>query len=320
MSGRRKRCAANGFRSLFFRFGHFSVTFSDLSGTESRIANRTIPGIAGLESREIPQREAKNEPNRSKAESRKIDSERHPNRVLSKLKAILESHASESLDSRFRIADSVPLSFWRFCHLFFSNKTKGLGEEAAPEIIHKLRLRKWPISSADFSWPLWKEQSTGLAFFGRQILGQYLAAPSSPGPFVLGCGFFAYSWKLPAYSGTFLLTVDNFIFLTYSWSFLAYNVSFFAYNWSFFAYNGKVRLILALRDCKQRSLTVSKKAPTVSKKASLFVLPLIFARPLVGISAPKKIFSPPPPHRHSPSALAPPTPPPRKTPPLPLLF
>ena len=25
-----------------------------------------------------------------------------------------------------------------------------------------------------------------------------------------GCGFFAYSWKLPAHSGAFLLTVDNF--------------------------------------------------------------------------------------------------------------
>ena len=29
-----------------------------------------------------------------------------------------------------------------------------------------------------------------------------------------------------------------------------------------------MRLIRALRDCKQRSLTVSKKAPTVSKEAS----------------------------------------------------
>ena len=37
---------------------------------------------------------------------------------------------------------------------------------------------------------------------------------------------------------------------------------------AFFAYSGKVRLKRALRDCKQRSLTVSKKAPTVSKKAS----------------------------------------------------
>ena len=43
---------------------------------------------------------------------------------------------------------------------------------------------------------------------------------------------------------------------------------------AFFAYSGKVRLIRALRDCKQRSLTVSKKAPTVSEKASPpFLLP-----------------------------------------------
>ena len=80
--------------------------------------------------------------------------------------------------------------------------------------------------------------------------------------------FFAYSWKLPAYSGALLLTVDNFSFFTYSWSFFAYSFSFFTYSWSFLAYSGKVRLIRALRDCKQRSLTVSKKAPTVSKKAS----------------------------------------------------
>ena len=83
-----------------------------------------------------------------------------------------------------------------------------------------------------------------------------------------GCGFFAYSWKVPAYSGASLLTVDNFSFSACSWSFLAYSCSFFAYSWSFFAYSGKVPLIRASRDCKQRSLTVSKKAPTVSKKAS----------------------------------------------------
>ena len=38
---------------------------------------------------------------------------------------------------------------------------------------------------------MWKEQSTMLALFGRRILGQYPAAPSSPGPFVLllNCAF-----------------------------------------------------------------------------------------------------------------------------------
>ena len=78
--------------------------------------------------------------------------------------------------------------------------------------------------------------------------------------------FFAYSWKLPAYNGAFLLTVANFSYLTYNCSFFAYNYSFFTYSWSFLAYSGNVRLRRALRDCKQRSLTVSKDAPTVSKK------------------------------------------------------
>ena len=81
-----------------------------------------------------------------------------------------------------------------------------------------------------------------------------------------GCGFFACSWKLPAYSGAFLLTVDNLSFFTYSWSSFAYSFSFLTYSWSFFAYSGKVRLIRALRGCKQRSLTVSKKTPTVGVK------------------------------------------------------
>ena len=59
---------------------------------------------------------------------------------------------------------------------------------------------------------------------------------------------------------SFLLTVDKFSFFTYNWSFFAYNLSFSTYNWSFFAYSGEARLIRALRDCKQRSLTVSKKS------------------------------------------------------------
>ena len=66
--------------------------------------------------------------------------------------------------------------------------------------------------------------------------------------------------------GSFLLTVELFYsqftilaFFTYSWSFFAYSFSFSAYSWSFFAYSGKVRLISALRDCKQRSLTVVKR-------------------------------------------------------------
>ena len=55
----------------------------------------------------------------------------------------------------------------------------------------------------------------------RRGFQKYLT-PEPPAIFG-GCGFFAYSWKLPAYSGAFLLTVDNFSFFTYSWSFFAYN-------------------------------------------------------------------------------------------------
>ena len=98
-----------------------------------------------------------------------------------------------------------------------------------------------------------------------------------------GCSFFAYSWKLPAYGGAFLLTVpayggaflltvDNFSFFAYNWSFFASIFCFLTYSWSFFAYSPKVRLIRALRDCKQRSFIVSKKAPTASEKASPIIL------------------------------------------------
>ena len=118
--------------------------------------------------------------------------------------------------------------------------------------------------------------------------------------------------------GSFLLTVELFYsqltilaFLLTIGAFFAYNFSFFSYSLSFFAYNGKVHLIRALRDCKQRSLTGSKKAPTVSKKS---------------FPPTKKIFSPSPPP-YPPGRPPPPgifnknRPPPSRTPrglPLPL--
>ena len=36
------------------------------------------------------------------------------------------------------------------------------------------------------------------------------------GGFLGDAAFFAYSWKLPAYSGALLLTVENFSFFTYT--------------------------------------------------------------------------------------------------------
>ena len=71
--------------------------------------------------------------------------------------------------------------------------------------------------------------------------------------------------------GSFLLTMERFYLLLTILTVLltvgvfSYNVSFLL-TVAFFAHNGKVRLIRALRDCKQRISTASKNAPTVSKK------------------------------------------------------
>ena len=79
-------------------------------------------------------------------------------------------------------------------------------------------------------------------------------------------------------AGTFLLTVA---FLNLQLCLGAYLLTartllltagaFFASRWSSVAYSGKVVLISSSTDCKQRSSTVSNKAPTVSEK-----LPPIF--------------------------------------------
>ena len=125
-------------------------------------------------------------------------------------------------------------------------------------------------------WSPAVQWETGAHTMAVVIRSRNFAAESlAPTPVLYGCGFFAYSWKLPAFCGAFLLTVDNFSSFAYSWSSFAYSFSFSAYSWSFFAYNEKVRLIRALRHCKQRSLTVSKKAPTVSKKASPVLYPVL---------------------------------------------
>ena len=79
---------------------------------------------------------------------------------------------------------------------------------------------------------------------------------------------FLLQWKFPAYSGAFLLTVEPFYLQLTLLAFLltigAFSLT--TYLQCSFACSGKVHLISALRDCKQRSLTVSKKASTVSKK------------------------------------------------------
>ena len=64
------------------------------------------------------------------------------------------------------------------------------------------------------------------------------------GWFPLDAAFFAYSWKLPAYNGAFLLTDNNFSKFAYNWSFFVYNFGLFVYNWSLFAYNFSVLLTI----------------------------------------------------------------------------
>ena len=59
--------------------------------------------------------------------------------------------------------------------------------------------------------------------------------------YCLQWSFFTYNWQFLAS----LLTSCSF-------SFFAYSFSFLTYSWSFFAYSGKMRLIRALRDCKQK--------------------------------------------------------------------
>ena len=55
----------------------------------------------------------------------------------------------------------------------------------------------------------------------------------------MDAAFFAYSWKLPAYSGAFVLTFDNLGVFCLQLELFAYSFSFLTYSWSFFAYSGK---------------------------------------------------------------------------------
>ena len=71
--------------------------------------------------------------------------------------------------------------------------------------------------------------------------------------------FFAYNWKLPAYSGEFLLT-DNFCFFTYNWSFLLtilvflLTVGVFCLQWESASNKGLKGLYAKKPNCKQKKL------------------------------------------------------------------
>ena len=91
--------------------------------------------------------------------------------------------------------------------------------------------------------------------------------------FVPKFGLFWGSVLGPKKDAAFLLTIGSFLLpvelfylqltvlacLLTIGAFLLTILAFFCLQVEFFAYNGKVRRIRALRDCKQRSLTVTKK-------------------------------------------------------------
>ena len=64
-------------------------------------------------------------------------------------------------------------------------KQSGRQRKGPPEIIQKFRLRKWPISSADFPMTPMERTEHHFGPFWEKDFGQYPAAPSSPGPFGL---------------------------------------------------------------------------------------------------------------------------------------
>ena len=82
--------------------------------------------------------------------------------------------------------------------------------------------------------------------------------------------------------------------------FLHTTLKCFTYNCNF-AYNGKARLISTSRDCKQRSSTVGKKPPTVSKEASPKQKPN--PPPLPSDILPFPCVHPPPPRIRPPPSL-----------------
>ena len=65
-----------------------------------------------------------------------------------------------------------------------------------------------------------------------------------------GCGLFAYSWKLPAYSSAFHLQLTILAFQLTVGAFLLTVLASLLTVGGFFACSGKVRLIRAFRDCK----------------------------------------------------------------------
>ena len=118
-------------------------------------------------------------------------------------------------------------------------------------------------SQKSFSEPLLRLKPTArhlLRTLLRTYFGKAVSSVRREGMqlFWLTVGSFLLSAELFAYSCVWELLCLRFEL------FFAYSSSFFSYNWSFLAYSGKVRLRSTSSDCKQRSSTVSRKAPILS--------------------------------------------------------
>ena len=74
-----------------------------------------------------------------------------------------------------------------------------------------------------------------------------------------GCNFFAYCWKLPAYSWAFFCLQSHFLILCLQFELFHLQLELFCLQLSFSAYNGKVCLRSTSTYCKQGSSTISKK-------------------------------------------------------------
>ena len=144
---------------------------------------------------------------------------------------------------RRRFGSSIGSFFWRFSWDFpYQNKDFG-GSFVALRLFRHLTSSRF--SGLPGTHPLHNFTVDGGGLAGRLPWN----------------GFLAYNWKLPAYSGAFLLIVDNFSFSTYNWSYFAYNFSFLAaelelfcwYRWESASNKGLKGRQAEKLNCEQKS-------------------------------------------------------------------
>ena len=108
---------------------------------------------------------------------------------------LLEGLFKNDTDFYRRLSGQVPPTtldknaaetIWQAIKSTLSSKTKGPGEKVAPRNHPKISSQKLADFECRFPYDSYaKGQSTSLALFRKRSLGQYPAAPCSPGPFGL---------------------------------------------------------------------------------------------------------------------------------------